>query len=96
MKQIKKVVLKDATRLSLDEMKLIFGGSGTNEGTPSGLCYISCNDLPFIKTTDDCPKGCLVNYKDQLICKAKKQTIGYQCVYGSVHSSIISSSLPNL
>lgn len=33
MKQIKKVVLKEAIRLSQEEMKLVFGGSGSESGT---------------------------------------------------------------
>ena len=45
MKQIKKVVLKDTKRLSPDEMKLVFGGSGTNVGMPSEMCYLPCNDF---------------------------------------------------
>ena len=36
MKQIKKVVLKEATRLSQEEMKHVFGGSGLE--SESGAC----------------------------------------------------------
>ena len=36
MKQIKKVVLKEATKLSQEEMKQVFGGSGLE--SESGAC----------------------------------------------------------
>ncbi|QFQ13307.1 rSAM-modified peptide [Pseudoprevotella muciniphila] len=40
MKQIKKVVLKEATRLSQEEMKQVFGGSGTDDDNQ--ICGTTC------------------------------------------------------
>lgn len=55
MKQIKKVVLKEATKLSQEEMKHVFGGSGS---MGSGSCFTSCKskDHNILKSgfTKDC------------------------------------------
>lgn len=49
MKTIKRVALKEATQLSQEEMKLIFGGSGTEDecaGKPSSItCRNAKSDI---------------------------------------------------
>lgn len=58
MKQIKKVVLKEATKLSQEEMKFVFGGSAT---TGSGYCAASCRDkddnILHSGQVDNCESG---------------------------------------
>ena len=49
MKQIKKVVLKEATKLSQEEMKFVFGGSGSSTDT-SGVS-------PKVKACEGKKKG---------------------------------------
>lgn len=58
MKQIKKVVLKEATKLSQEEMKFVFGGSAT---TGSGYCAASCREkddnILHFGEVDNCESG---------------------------------------
>ncbi len=58
MKQIKKVVLKEATKLSQEEMKHVFGGSGS---MGSGYCAASCRDkddnILLSGQVDNCESG---------------------------------------
>lgn len=58
MKQIKKVVLKEATKLSQEEMKHVFGGSGS---MGSGSCAASCRDkddnILLSGQVDNCESG---------------------------------------
>ena len=44
MKAIKRVALKEATQLSQEEMKLIFGGSGTEDECAGKPSAIACKD----------------------------------------------------
>ena len=55
MKQIKKVVLKEATKLSQEEMKFVFGGSG------SGMtkCDASCSGDREPVVIKDCIGTCI-------------------------------------
>lgn len=42
MKSIKRVVLKEATNLSTEEMKLVFGGSSAGSGSSMTSCSADC------------------------------------------------------
>lgn len=44
MKTIKRVALKEATQLSQEEMKLIFGGSGTEDECAGKPSAFACKD----------------------------------------------------
>ena len=59
MKQIKKVVLKEATKLSQEEMKNVFGGSGSTGGG-GGLCSTSCRTKESIILKSGPTKNCKV------------------------------------
>ncbi len=95
MKQIKKVVLKDTKRLSPDEMKLVFGGSGTNVGMPSEMCNLPCNDFFIVTTIENCPEGCMSNYLEQtLTCSGTNSVMTFVCSGGLITSSVVTIEPP--
>ena len=75
MKQIKKVVLKEATRLSQEEMKLVFGGSSTTEDG-SG-CYLRCDGKIYFSTDISGCKVCIAS-GGEMFCKEKVDDPEYE------------------
>ena len=81
MKQIKKVVLKEAIKLSQEEMKYVFGGSSA-EQTISG-CYLKCGN-DFILSNEI--SGCNICYASggNMFCKENVEDVfqQYRCPSG--------------
>lgn len=86
MKQIKKVILKDATRLSHEEMKNVFGGSGT--GDSGSFCYLKCGKEEIDFKTDKCTEGCGAAPGNVLLCMTSTTNERYWCDNGIILSSI--------
>lgn len=91
MNQIKKVVLKDATKLSQEEMKNVFGGSGSESGSGCGLL---CGNKPFVKSIQQCPRGCDV-VDNTLTCSGTNSVATYVCSNGLITSSVVTIDPPN-
>ena len=61
MKTIKRVVLNDATELTNDEMKMVFGGSSVSgSGSSKSGCSVSCVSSSSV-SIDNCPGDCLAS-----------------------------------
>lgn len=86
MKTIKRVVLKEATKLSQEEMKQVFGGSGA--GDSGSFCYLKCSQEYIDLTTDKCTKGCGVAPGNVLLCMTSTTKERYWCENGIILSSI--------
>lgn len=74
MKQIKKVVLKDAKLLSTNEMKLLFGGSGSKMTS----CTTDCGSQGARSITN-CIGSCTSNPGSSVVCSGATKILTKYC-----------------
>lgn len=79
MKKIKKIQLKDATVMSNDEMKLLFGGSGSSM---SGMPYCGYEKIEECSSSFGCQVGnesgyCGWNKFNQCNCKTPSTAVNF-------------------
>lgn len=74
MKAIKKVALKEATQLSQEEMKLIFGGSGGGSMTS---CTVDCGSQPSRSITN-CQGTCTAQ-SGGVVCSGSTRVLTKKC-----------------
>ncbi|QFQ13304.1 rSAM-modified peptide [Pseudoprevotella muciniphila] len=75
MKQIKKVLLKEATRLSLEEMKFVFGGSGSE----MTRCDTSCEGNRKPVEIIDCHGTCIAKPGSGVTCSGATKIMTKFC-----------------
>lgn len=80
MKQIKPVVLKEATSLSPEEMKLVFGGSSAGSGVTSGLtsCATTCGSQRGVSIVD-CKGSCSAFDGYAVVCSGPNHVLKKYC-----------------
>lgn len=91
MKTIKRIKIKNAVALNEEQLKKIYGGSGSSYNSVSG-CGLLCEKDDIYKTLNECPKGCISKIKPlSMICYGSNSIATYTCSGGFVHSSIIAN-----
>lgn len=78
MKSIKRVVLKEATNLSTEEMKLVFGGSSAGSGSGMTSCSADCGSQHSISMTD-CKGSCTAHDGSSVTCSGPNHAITKYC-----------------
>ena len=76
MKTIKRVVLKTATKLSQEEMKYVFGGSGS--GNEKSNCTSDCGTQPSISITN-CIGTCTATDGSSVQCSGDTTVLTKNC-----------------
>ena len=76
MKTIKKVTLKTAAKLSQEEMKYVFGGSGSGKGMSN--CTSDCGTQPSISITN-CIGTCIAYDGSSVICSGVTTVLTKNC-----------------
>lgn len=74
MKQIKKVVLKEATRLSQEEMKHVFGGSSVGASS----CSTTCGYQPNVQIYN-CMGTCIAFEGQRVVCSGPTKVLIKNC-----------------
>lgn len=75
MKTIKRVALKEATQLSQEEMKLVFGGSG---GSGMTSCATDCGSQPS-RSISNCIGTCTAEQGSHVTCSGPSQVLIKYC-----------------
>ena len=83
MKSIKRVVLKEATNLSTEEMKLVFGGSSAGSGSSMTSCSADCGSQRSV-SFKDCIGTCTAYVKFERKIPA---LIADFCTYYAPHAN---------
>lgn len=86
MKNIHRIVLKDAKILSLDEMKHLFGGSGASMTS----CSTDCGSQPS-KTITDCIGTCTAISGESVICSGATKVLIKNCNGKTIRGSGITT-----
>lgn len=71
MKSIKRVVLKETTNLSTEEMKLVFGGSSAGSGSSMTSCSADCGSQRSV-SFKDCIGTCTAYDGSAVVCSGPR------------------------
>ena len=79
MKTIKRVILNEATELTNDERKMVFGGSATNANYTSS-CSVTCKDDDYLDRVEitDCMGRCTAS-GDTVTCIGETLYLRKKC-----------------
>ncbi len=78
MKTIKRVVLKEATNLTTEEMKLVFGGSSASSGSSMTSCSADCGSQASISMVD-CKGTCTAYDGSAVVCSGPRHILTKYC-----------------
>lgn len=78
MKSIKRVVLKEATNLSTEEMKLVFGGSSAGSGSGMTSCSADCGTQSSVSFVD-CKGTCTAYDGSAVVCSGPRHIMTKYC-----------------